>query len=124
MAIVNDVASLLNPRKGVLLDWDNTAMTALRTSDVLQLPKRVRNIFLRLSWSGGADPDGEFTIKGSDDSTYWEDLEVLGIPKVAATPGDILINLLELNHPYLQVVYTFADGTGTLASVHVTGKLT
>lgn len=117
---------LLDPETGVTLVWDSTAMTDDRVTASLILPADVRNLSIRLSWSDGSGPTtGTFTIEGSDDDSYWEalNIDVANLPDVAANSGDILLNLSEINAPFVRCAYAFGSGTGTLVSAHVIGKL-
>ncbi len=89
---------------------------------------------IQVSWAGGSDLQGTFTLEASDDPgnqntggpnsfmpTNWT--YVTGSSQViVGSPGNILYDVAQTSYRWVRVVYTATSGSATVASGYINVK--
>jgi hypothetical protein len=70
----------------------------------------------QFTWSG-TSPSGTAQIYGSNDNVNFGPIQGAQTITIASNSGTACINLSPLGVAYIQAIYTFTSGTGTLTSI-------
>jgi hypothetical protein len=83
------------------------------------------NIGIQLVWTGTLA--GTFAVNVSNDYNKdtgvgtWTPITLSAVPTASGTPSNAFINIQEIAAPYLQVVFNYTSGSGTLVGT-ISGK--